>query len=193
MHKGMNIRYRVEYSKKSLTEPKKQFNFKTSCSSNIVTLTLPIMFEKERAELAVDLGRAVAEMRNHINYLLQEKITQHAPHISFEMVEILACLWKEDGVNQQQLAALTVKDKSSITHLVAKLERELLVSRIGDERDRRNKLVYLTPAGRQLRKKLYPWVLEVYEQAVAGISGDEIESCIQLIRKITENVQVTIP
>ena len=150
------------------------------------------MPEKERTELAVDLGRAVAEMRNHINYLLQEKITQHAPHISFEMVEILACLWKEDGVNQQQLAALTVKDKSSITHLVGKLERELLVSRIGDERDRRNKLVYLTPAGRQLRKKLYPWVLEVYEQAVAGISGEEIEGCLQLVRKITENVQVTI-
>src|SRR5580693_2139036 len=88
---------------------------------------LTIMSEKEKTELAVDLGRAVAEMRNHINYLLQEKITQHAPHISFEMVEILACLWREDGVNQQQLAALTVKDKSSITHLVGKLERELLV------------------------------------------------------------------
>jgi 1,6-anhydro-N-acetylmuramate kinase len=78
-------------------------------NKNIITKTLPIMPEKERTELAVDLGRAVAEMRNHINYLLQEKITQHAPHISFEMVEILACLWKEDGVNQQQLAALTVK------------------------------------------------------------------------------------
>jgi DNA-binding MarR family transcriptional regulator len=153
---------------------------------------LTIMSEKEKTELAVDLGRAVAEMRNHINYLLQEKITQHAPHISFEMVEILACLWKEDGVNQQQLAALTVKDKSSITHLVAKLERELLVSRIGDERDRRNKLVFLTPAGRQLRKKLYPWVLEVYEQAVAGISGEEIDGCLSLIKKITENVQLTV-
>jgi DNA-binding MarR family transcriptional regulator len=95
-------------------------------------------------------------------------------------------------VNQQQLAALTVKDKSSITHLVAKLERELLVSRVGDERDRRNKLVYLTPAGRQLRKKLYPWVLEVYEQAVTGISGEDIEGCVSLIKKITENVQVTV-
>lgn len=150
------------------------------------------MPEKERSELAVDLGRAVAEMRNHINYVLQEKITLHAPHISFEMVEILACLWKVDGVNQQQLAALTVKDKSSITHLVAKLERELLVSRIGDERDRRNKLVFLTPAGRQLRKKLYPWVLEVYEQAVAGITSEEIETCLQLIRRVTENVQIPV-
>jgi hypothetical protein len=35
-------------------------------------------------------------------------------------------------------------------------------------------------------------VLEVYEQAVAGISGGEIEGCLQLVRKITENVQVTI-
>jgi DNA-binding MarR family transcriptional regulator len=153
---------------------------------------LPNMPEKEKTELAVDLGRAMAEMRNQINYLLQEKITLHAPHISFEMVEILACLWKEDGVNQQQLAALTVKDKSSITHLVAKLERELLVSRVGDERDRRNKLVYLTPAGRQLRKKLYPWVLDVYELAVAGIHRDEIESCLSLVRRITENVQTPV-
>lgn len=150
------------------------------------------MPEKEKTELAVDLGRAVAEMRNHINFLLQEKISIHAPHISFEMVEILACLWKEDGINQQQLAALTVKDKSSITHLVAKLERELLISRVGDERDRRNKLVYLTASGRQLRKKLYPWVLEVYEMAVAGISGEEIDACLQLVRKITENVQTTV-
>ena len=73
------------------------------------------MPEKERTELAVDLGRAVAEMRNHINYLLQEKITEHAPHISFEMVEILACLWKEDGVNQQQQE--TIPSSSSGTHL----------------------------------------------------------------------------
>jgi hypothetical protein len=34
--------------------------------------------------------------------------------------------------------------------------------------------------------------LEVYEHAVAGISSDEIESCLQLVRKITENVQVTV-
>jgi DNA-binding MarR family transcriptional regulator len=150
------------------------------------------MPEKERTELAVDLGRAVAEMRNRINSLLQEKITEHAPHISFEMVEILACLWKEDGVNQQQLATLTVKDKSSITHLVGKLEKELLVSRVENERDRRNKQVYLTPAGRQLRKKLYPWVVDVYERAIADIRSEEIEACLQLIRKITENVQVTV-
>jgi DNA-binding MarR family transcriptional regulator len=75
---------------------------------------------------------------------------------------------------------------------VGKLERELLVSRVGDERDRRNKLVFLTPAGRQLRKKLYPWVLEVYELAVAGIGVDEIETCLRLIRRVTENVQVTV-
>lgn len=150
------------------------------------------MPEKEKAEQALELGRAVTEMRNHINYALQEKITQHAPHISFEMVEILACLWKEDGINQQQIAALTVKDKSSITHLVNKLEKELLISRIGDQRDRRNKIVYLTPAGRQLRKKLYPWVLEIYDRAVAGISAEEIGSCLQLVRRITDNVQVTI-
>jgi DNA-binding MarR family transcriptional regulator len=150
------------------------------------------MPEKERTELAVDLGRAVAEMRNHINSHLQEKITEHAPHISFEMVEILACLWKEDGVNQQQLATLTVKDKSSITHLVGKLEKELLVSRVENERDRRNKQVYLTSAGRQLRKKLYPWVVEVYERAIGDIRSEEIEACLQLVRKIAENVQVTV-
>ena len=44
------------------------------------------MPEKGKRKLAVDLGRAVAEMRNGMNYLLQEKITQHAPHINFEMV-----------------------------------------------------------------------------------------------------------
>lgn len=42
------------------------------------------MPEKGKRKLAVDLGRAVAEMRNGMNYLLQEKITQHAPHINFQ-------------------------------------------------------------------------------------------------------------
>ena len=143
----------------------------------------------KKAELALQLGRSFTEMRSQVSFFIQGRLKESGSDMSVEMLEIMACLWRKDGINQQEIALITVKDKSSITHLIHQLVRRSLVTRVADERDRRNRLIYLTPAGRQLRENLYPWVLEIYNQAAKDIQYEEIERCLKLARSMNEQLQ----
>src|SRR5919206_3993343 len=100
------------------------------------------MATKGITELALELGRAMTEMKNHMRQFIQAKIKESGINLTFEMLEIMACLWNKDGINQQELADITIKDKSSMTYLVDNLAKHNMVTRMPDENDRRNNLIF---------------------------------------------------
>ena len=59
---------------------------------------------KSKIELAINLGRAMAELRNELRQYIQVKLKAHGINMTFEMLEVMTALWKQDGVNQQDLA-----------------------------------------------------------------------------------------
>ncbi len=140
-------------------------------------------------ELALDLTRSLAEVRYYMRQFIQEKIKVHGLDITFEMLEIIACLWRKDGINQQELADITIKDKSSMTYLVDNLVKRNMVRREADQKDRRNNLIFLTKEGKQLRKKLHPWLQDMHGKATVGISQADLQQALSLIRKMTGNMK----
>lgn len=139
--------------------------------------------------MALELGRCMTEMKNFLRQHIQSKIKEHRIDITFEMLEIMACLWNKDGINQQELADITIKDKSSMTYLVDNLVKRNMVSREPDTNDRRNNLICLTKEGKFLQKKLHPWILEMYDKAAFGSQQSEIEKSIKLIKRMTGNLK----
>lgn len=81
---------------------------------------------------------------------IQRTLKEHGIGITFEMLQVLSCLWRDQGIAQQTLAERIIKDKASLSNLLSNLERKGYVCRREDASDRRNKLVYLTPAGEAL-------------------------------------------
>ncbi|WP_342647237.1 MarR family transcriptional regulator [Mucilaginibacter sp. CSA2-8R] len=146
------------------------------------------MTTKSKADLALDLGRSMAELRNILRQHIQIKIREHGINITFEMLEVMSALWKKDGVNQQELADLTLRDKSSMTYLIDNLTKRQMVKRVEDDTDRRNKLIYITPEGMALKEQLMPWVSEVYERATQSISAAELQSSIALLHTMIESI-----
>jgi DNA-binding MarR family transcriptional regulator len=144
--------------------------------------------ENKEAELALELGRAMSELKNHLRKYIQVKIKEHGINITFEMLEVMGCLWKKDGINQQEIADLTLRDKSSMTYLLDNLVKRKMVKRVEDENDRRNKLIYLTAEGNNLKEHLNPWVAEVYGIAAEGISARELQESLALVNKMTGNI-----
>jgi DNA-binding MarR family transcriptional regulator len=144
---------------------------------------------KNTTELARELGRCLIEMRNFMRQYIQAKIKESKMDISFEMIEIMACLWNKNGINQQEIADIVIKDKSSMTYLVDNLVKRNMVRREADENDRRNNLIYITREGRALQKKLNPWILEMYEKAASGIQKTKISQSIKVVKKISENLK----
>ena len=140
------------------------------------------------AELALELGRAMNEMKSRLRQQIRLKISEYDPDLSFELLEIIGLLWRRDGINQQEIAEIVSKDKSSVTYLINSLVKRGLVKRVENKNDRRNKQVFLTPKGRQKRKIIFPWVLDLYQQAAGDTGRDEIGDAIALVKKMTANL-----
>jgi DNA-binding MarR family transcriptional regulator len=145
--------------------------------------------EKNKTEIAVELAYLMQELRNFTRKYIQKKIKEHDINLTYEMLEVMACLWRKDGLNQQEIADRTLRDKSSMTYLLDNLIKRKLVKRSADKNDRRNKLIFLTKEGLTLKDILYPWVADVYELASAEISGEDLQKGVLLIRRMVNNLK----
>ena len=141
------------------------------------------------AELARELGRSITELRTSLRQHIQVKIRENDIDISFELLEVLAYLFRKDGVNQQEIADIMFKDKSSMTYLLDNLVKRNMVKRTEDENDRRNKLIYLTEKGKSLQDVFDPWITETYEKAAKGIKSADIEKAMSLIQNMNNNLK----
>lgn len=131
----------------------------------------------------------MAELRNQFRQYIQVKIKAHGINITFEMLEIMSFLWKQDGTNQQELADKTFRDKSGMTYLIDNLVKRKMVKRVEDENDRRNKLIYLTEEGKALQATLHPWVAEVYETATTDLTVAALQDGLSLYNKMIDNLK----
>jgi DNA-binding MarR family transcriptional regulator len=145
--------------------------------------------EKNKTEIAVQLAYLMQELRNFTRKHIQKKIKEHDINLTYEMLEVMGCLWRKDGLNQQEIADRTLRDKSSMTYLLDNLIKRKLVKRSADKNDRRNKLIFLTKEGLTLKDILYPWVADVYGLASEKITGEDLQNGVLLIRRMVNNLK----
>jgi DNA-binding MarR family transcriptional regulator len=143
----------------------------------------------QKAETTRHFTHLLFELRDQLRQFMQKKFRENNIDLTYEMHQIMNCLWKKDGINQQELANLTLKDKASMTYLIDNLTKRELVKRTEDPDDRRSKLIYLTTRGKQLGKKVEPWVSELFSIASRDIDIGDIRKYIGAVEKMRDNVQ----
>ena len=119
---------------------------------------------------------------------LQKKFNQAGLNLTIEQWSVLCQLWKHDGSSQQELCNRTFRDKPSITRLVDNLEKLQLVKRVPSESDRRINLVYLTKQGARLEDQTMHLAEETLNEALTGISAENINLCREILQKVYDNV-----
>jgi DNA-binding MarR family transcriptional regulator len=143
-----------------------------------------------KSDVSLSFGRSINELRMAFRKHMQGKIRSLEMHLTFEMLEVMICLWRQDGVNQQVIADITLRDKSAMTYLVDNLMKRKMIRREEDARDRRNKLIFLTPEGKQLQETLQPWVSEMYDRATANIAADTLVVGKDIIERMIRNLSI---
>ncbi|MBW7952666.1 MAG: winged helix-turn-helix transcriptional regulator, partial [Chitinophagaceae bacterium] len=101
---------------------------------------------------------------------------------------ILYHLWKQDGLNQQELCNKTFRDKPSITRLIHNLEKQKLVKRVSNENDKRVNYVYLTDAAKNLQEQTINLANQTMDEALIGVSKNEIETVKNVLQKVYDNL-----
>lgn len=115
---------------------------------------------------------------------MQRMLKETGAGITFEMMQIMSCLWGEQGISQQTLAERTAKDKACLTNLMNNLERKGYVCRREDPNDRRNKLVYLTDEGERFRQWLAPHLKQHYTLLEEKLGTDKLKALNDLLKEL---------
>lgn len=110
--------------------------------------------------------------------------------ITIEQWGILYHLWKEDELSQQELCYRSYKDKPSITRLVDNLEKQKLVERKASDTDRRINKICLTEEGRNLQDKTIEIANQTMDEALYGVSKDQIDLVRQVLQKVYDNLSL---
>jgi len=119
---------------------------------------------------------------------LQKKFNASGVNLTIEQWSVLYHLWKEDGKSQQDLCNATFRDKPSITRLVDNLEKQNLVKRMADEKDRRINKIFLTKEAQKLEEETMQMAEETLNEALEGVPAEQIELCKNVLQKVYENL-----
>ena len=147
------------------------------------------MPEQFRVDLQLVFAILNGKVSTAINRKLSRNFRQEGIEITPEQWTILLSLWEKDGVTQQELCYATFKDKPSMTRLIDNMERQHLVVRISDKNDRRTNLIHLTKTGRELERKAYKIANATLEQALDGLTMEELKIGQEVLRKVFINTK----
>ncbi|MFQ6609461.1 MAG: MarR family winged helix-turn-helix transcriptional regulator [Fidelibacterota bacterium] len=123
-------------------------------------------------------------MRNSINHWFREQ----GYDLTIDHLMIMKILCHSDGISQQGIADFFSKDKGTITRMINTMEGKNLVVRIPDRSDRRSKLIYLTPYGKNLQQEMFQAVLDFNESLISDIPKDDLERCVGVLGKIIDKL-----
>ena len=145
---------------------------------------------KDKTSLYLDPLHSVGYL-TRINFRAFSKALENLtePHgVSAGQWRILRVLWEEDGITQREISERVGITEATAVKGVAGLEASGLITREVDESDRRKMVTRLTIKAKNLRKKLIPFVVDVNERALKGISRKDIDTVRRVLAQTYLNL-----
>lgn len=97
---------------------------------------------------------------------------------------ILNALMDQPGVDQVTLAAKVAFDPATFGSVITRLEAKAWVRREADAKDRRRKLLFITPDGVRTAQTLKAVVVKVQKKILEPLSASEQKQLVELLAKL---------
>ena len=105
-------------------------------------------------------------------------------NITIPQFEIIACLNRKNGLTLSEIADRLLVTSGNITGIVDRLEREEIVFREREVKDRRVIRAKLTPKGAKIYKKIIPIYKKKVSEILQILTKDEMRSLQHFLKKI---------
>lgn len=117
--------------------------------------------------------------RKLFNYV--DKACEDALEVSVTQLAALLYIVKHSGCLQKEVAKALALNKSALTGLIVRMERNGLVERLVSENDARGIKLYATPAGLQKTLDMMPFIDELNALFSDEFSEEEIETVLKFL------------
>lgn len=108
--------------------------------------------------------------------------------ITTEQWVLIDCLYKQNGISQNELATESFKDAPTVSRIVDLLCKKELTERKRAEDDRRRHKVFLTKKGKAAYEKLLPKVLDLRQKGWEGLSESDYQTFLKVMNQIFDNI-----
>ena len=113
---------------------------------------------------------------------------------TFIRFHIMSTLFKNGGeMTPSEIAESVFREKNSITAVIKNLEAEGVVRRVPSTDDRRSVKVVITEKGWQTANRLSPVAQEISREALAAIDNKRVESLVETMRAVREDLLPRLP
>jgi MarR family transcriptional regulator for hemolysin len=118
------------------------------------------------------------------------RFEQRAREISLTLPQckVLVHLEKNGGVSQARLADLADIEPMTMVRILDRMEGDGLLERRPDPADRRSRCLYLTRKAKPLLDKIWRWAELTRAETFAGITRQECEAFMGLLKRMHINV-----
>lgn len=134
------------------------------------------------------VGYAIGHTAARLKIGLRRLFLAAGHDITPEQWVVLYRLHETQGLTQCGLGERTVKDRTTITRILDRMEAKDLLVRRRDHHDRRSQRIFLTPEGKTLVTRLVPLVQEYAAEAFADVPSDDRDA----LRRILANIEARL-
>lgn len=138
-----------------------------------------------------DLDDCVAFITSKSAKIMMDAFNKRLVPLGVTRVQWIALyyLGMRDGMNQKELGEKIDIKEATVARLIDRMERDDLVMRQKDMKDRRITNIILTKNGKRLRQELLPEGVEMSQIFAEGLSDEEIRIFNKVMDKMVENAQ----
>ena len=139
-------------------------------------------------EFNKSLGPWFGKTMKLIDHKLEEILEEKELDLSKMQFGILKNVQMNEGICQNELAFFANRNKSSLTRMINTLEKKNYLARVTSKNDKRMNKLILTKEGDKILEKATPVFIEMAGIIESGLTENEIESTITILKKIQQNV-----
>ncbi|HQS66314.1 MAG TPA: MarR family winged helix-turn-helix transcriptional regulator [Sulfuricurvum sp.] len=119
---------------------------------------------------------------------LSRRLEDNGIDMTIEQFKVMVVLWKEKSSTQQNIADFVGKDKTSVTRLIAGLEKRSLIQRSTDKTDKRCNLVTLTAQGIALEIPTMSVLSQASAYVHKNIDPKELEITLRVLQTMCQTL-----
>ncbi|MCW8915149.1 MAG: MarR family transcriptional regulator [Magnetovibrio sp.] len=141
--------------------------------------------------MSMDREKSPTTVINHLSRLLthtlNDQLKSHG--VAPGQFPVLLCLWEQDGLTQRELYERVKIEQATMSNTLKRMERDCLIFREPDPKDRRAMRIHLTGMAKELEAKLTKGAKSVHKAAFDGIKKKERKHLMEMLSHMGKNLE----
>lgn len=135
-------------------------------------------------ELMFTLEKTVRNVKESFN----REFYKQSFGVTFDKWLVLEQIFKKQGINQRVIAKSIVKEPATVCRMIKALEKEGIILKINDVKNKRSSKLYLTHKGYDLSVRIAKMYQKCYAKHFEGVYDREMNLVNEILNRVNSRV-----